>query len=43
MSKELFGLNVDTYTFEESIQYARNLIDSPKVSQVVTINPDMFE
>ena len=43
MSVELFGLNIDTYRFEEAISKAKNLIDGQKVSQVVTINPEMFE
>lgn len=43
MSVELFGLNIDTYTFEEAVIKARELIDGQKVSQVVTINPEMFE
>lgn len=43
MSAELFGLNIDTLSFEEAISEAKNLIDGGKVSQVVTINPEMFE
>ena len=43
MSIELFGLNVDTLSFEEAINAAKTLIDGQKVSQVVTINPEMFE
>lgn len=43
MSTELFGLNIDTYNFEEAIAKARSLIDEQKVSQVITINPEMFE
>ena len=42
MSVELLGLNIDDYTFEESIRTAKELIDGSKVSQVVTINPEMF-
>ena len=42
MSVELLGLNIDDYTFEESIRTAKELIDGAKVSQVVTINPEMF-
>lgn len=42
MSTELFGLNIDTLNFEEAIVRARTLIDGQKVSQVVTINPEMF-
>ncbi len=43
MSIELFGLNVDTLTFEEAVHNAKILIDGQKVSQVITINPEMFE
>lgn len=43
MSVELLGFNVDTYSFSEAVSMAKNLIDGNKVSQVVTINPEMFE
>lgn len=43
MSAELFGLKIDTLSFREALEKARVLIDSPKVSQIVTINPEMFE
>ena len=43
MSAELFGLNIDTLSFEEAVSEAKSLIDGGKVSQVVTINPEMFE
>ena len=43
MSVELFGFNIDTLSFEEAINEAKNLIDGDKVSQIVTINPEMFE
>ena len=43
MSTELFGFNIDTYSFNEAIKVAKELIDSDKVSQVITINPEMFE
>ena len=43
MSAELFGLNIDTYSFDEAIDKAKKLIDEAKVSQIVTINPEMFE
>lgn len=43
MSVELLGLNIDNYTFNEAISEAKTLIDGHKVSQVVTINPEMFE
>lgn len=42
MSVELFGLNIDTYSFEEAVCQAKNLIDGNKVSQIVTINPEMI-
>lgn len=43
MSVELLGFNIDTYSFEEAVNKAKELIDGQKVSQVVTINPEMFE
>ena len=43
MSVELLGLNIDDYTFEEAVVKAKLLIDGEKVSQVVTINPEMFQ
>ena len=43
MSVELLGFNIDTYSFEEAVLKARELIDGKSVSQVVTINPEMFE
>ncbi len=43
MSVELLGLNVDTFGFEEAVSRAKVLIDGRKVSQIVTINPEMFE
>ena len=43
MSVELFGLNIDNYSYKDAISKARELIDGKKVSQVVTINPEMFE
>lgn len=43
MSRELLGFNIDTYTFDEAINVAKGLIDGEKVSQVITINPEMFE
>ena len=43
MSVELLGLNIDTYSFNEAVAKARELIDGNAVSQVVTINPEMFE
>ena len=43
MSVELLGINIDTYSFEEAISKAKELIDGNNVAQVVTINPEMFE
>ena len=43
MGVELLGLNIDNYTFEEALNVAKKLIDGQKVSQVVTINPEMFQ
>lgn len=43
MSVELLGLNIDTYKFEDAVLKAKELIDGKNVSQVVTINPEMFE
>ena len=43
MSVELLGFNIDTYKFDDAISVAKHLIDGNSVSQVVTINPEMFE
>ncbi len=43
MSVELLGFNIDNYSFSEAVNKAKELIDGQKVSQVVTINPEMFE
>lgn len=43
MSVELLGLNIDTYSFKEAVSRAKELIDGRCVSQVITINPEMFE
>lgn len=43
MSVELFGFNIDSYSFDEAVNRAKILIDGKIVSQVVTINPEMFE
>lgn len=37
------GFNIDTYSFDEAVFKAKELIDGQKVSQVITINPEMFE
>ena len=43
MTVELFGFNIDEYSFDEAINEGKALIDGNKVSQVVTINPEMLE
>ncbi|MBR2429973.1 WecB/TagA/CpsF family glycosyltransferase [bacterium] len=43
MTTELFGLNIDTLSFDEAILKAKILIDGQNISQVITINPEMFE
>jgi N-acetylglucosaminyldiphosphoundecaprenol N-acetyl-beta-D-mannosaminyltransferase len=43
MATELFGFNIDTFSFDEAIVKAKELIDGNNVSQVITINPEMFE
>ena len=43
MNMELLGFNIDNYTFDEAIEKTKQLIDSQKVSQIVTINPEMIQ
>ena len=43
MSVELLGYSIDDYSFDEAVLKAKELIDSDKVSQVITINPEMFQ
>ena len=43
MTVNLMGTEINNYTFEESITKALELMHSDKVSQVVTINPEMFK
>ncbi len=43
MRTELFGLNIDSLSFVEAISSAKQLINGENVSQIVTINPEMFE
>ena len=43
MSVELLGFNIDNYTFDEAVTKAKSLIDGDNVSQVITINPEMFK
>ncbi len=39
----LLGYGVDTFSFNVAIEYALELEKTDKVSQVVTINPEMFD
>lgn len=43
MSVEILGYNIDTFNFEEAINQAKILIDGKKVSQIITVNPEMLE
>ena len=43
MNAELMGFRIDNYTFEEGVNKAIELACSDKVSQIVTINPEMIE
>lgn len=36
------GININDYTFEEGVKQGMELIRSERVSQVVTINPEMY-
>jgi N-acetylglucosaminyldiphosphoundecaprenol N-acetyl-beta-D-mannosaminyltransferase len=40
---KLLGFSIDTFDFESAICYAKNLIQSKKGGQIVTINPEMIE
>ncbi len=42
MSVKLLGLKIDDFSFEDAVQKALELLKEDKVSQVVTINPEMF-
>ena len=42
MKTELFGLKIDNCTFEDALYRATELMHLEKVSQVVTINPEMI-
>lgn len=39
----LLGFDIDTFTFGESLNYAKKLFDSSKSSHIVTINPEIIE
>lgn len=40
---KLLGFNIDTFNFESAISYAKDLIETKKGGQIVTINPEMIE
>ena len=40
---KLLGYEIDTFNFEDAVKHAIELEKSDKVSQVVTINPEMFD
>lgn len=40
---KLLGFSIDTFDFEEAVNFAKDLIKSKKGGQVVTINPEMIE
>lgn len=40
---KLLGYEIDTFSFEDATNYALELEQQNKVSQVVTINPEMFD
>lgn len=40
---KLLGFNIDTFDLERAILYAKNLIETQKGGQIVTINPEMIE
>ena len=43
MGTMLFGLNIDNLSFNSALDKALELLEEQKVSQVVTINPEMIE
>jgi len=43
MNAELMGFRIDGYNFEEGINKALELACADKVSQIITINPEMIE
>lgn len=42
MSAELFGFNINTLEFNDAIEKAVSCIENNGLSQVITINPEMF-
>lgn len=43
MKLNLMGTEINNYTFEEGVNKGIELMNSNKVSQVITINPEMFK
>jgi N-acetylglucosaminyldiphosphoundecaprenol N-acetyl-beta-D-mannosaminyltransferase len=40
---KLLGFNIDTFDFETALNYAKDLLESKKGGQIITINPEMIE
>lgn len=40
---KLLGFNIDTFNFQEAVDFANQLVEEKKGGQVVTINPEMIE
>lgn len=40
---KLLGFDIDTFDFESAVAFAKNLIETKKGGQIVTINPEMIE
>jgi len=40
---KLLGFDIDTFDFEGAVNFAKNLIETKKGGQVITINPEMIE
>lgn len=40
---KLFGFDIDSFNFNDAVDYALELISSKKGGQVVTVNPEMIE
>ncbi|MDD3435857.1 MAG: WecB/TagA/CpsF family glycosyltransferase [Candidatus Gastranaerophilales bacterium] len=40
---KLLGINIDTFGFEDAVEYTADLIKTQKGGQIVTINPEMIE
>ena len=39
---KLLGFDIDTYDFETAVSFAKNLIETRRGGQIVTINPEMI-